>query len=128
MNFFVENNYMAEIKGKDIVFRIDSILKTRNEKRKAVADAVGISVQPFTSWTKRGSLPSADTIYYIAKYLDVSMEWLLTGEERKVAGGLPLESELREVWTRLTDEQRKSFLLQMEAVAGAGEKKSACGA
>lgn len=128
MNFFVENNYMAEIKGKDIVFRIDSILKTRNEKRKAVADAVGISVQPFTSWTKRGSLPSADTIYYIAKYLDVSIEWLLTGEEKQVVGGLPLENELREVWMRLTDEQRKSFLLQMEAVAGAGEKKSACGA
>ena len=72
---------MAEIKGKDIVSRIDSILKNRNLKRKAVADAVGISLQPFTSWSNRGSIPGADIAYNIAQYLGVSLEWLLTGEE-----------------------------------------------
>lgn len=74
---------MVEIKGKDIVLRIDSILKKRNLKRKAVADAVGISLQPFTSWSNRGSIPGADIAYHIAEYLDVSMEWLLTGQEKK---------------------------------------------
>ena len=72
---------MAEIKGKDIVSRIDSILKNRNLKRKAVAEAVGISLQPFTSWSNRGSIPGADIAYNIAQYLGVSLEWLLTGEE-----------------------------------------------
>ena len=72
---------MVEIKGKDIVFRIDSVLKKRNLKRKAVADAVGISLQPFTSWANRGSIPGADIAYHIAEYLNVSVEWLLTGKE-----------------------------------------------
>lgn len=80
--FFDENKNMVEIKGKDIVVRIDSILKKRNLKRKAVADAVGISLQPFTSWSNRGSIPCADTAYHIAEYLGVSVEWLLTGTER----------------------------------------------
>ena len=79
--FFVENKDMVEIKGKDIVFRIDSVLKKRNLKRKAVADAVGISLQPFTSWANRGSIPGADIAYHIAEYLNVSVEWLLTGKE-----------------------------------------------
>lgn len=72
---------MVEIKGKDIVFRIDSVLKKRNLKRKAVADAVGISLQPFTSWSNRGSIPGADIAYHIAEYLNVSVDWLLTGKE-----------------------------------------------
>ena len=72
---------MVEIKGKDIVFRIDSVLKKRNLKRKAVADAVGISLQPFTSWANRGSIPGADIAYHIAEYLNVSVDWLLTGKE-----------------------------------------------
>lgn len=72
---------MVEIKGKDMVFRIDSVLKKRNLKRKAVADAVGISLQPFTSWANRGSIPGADIAYHIAEYLNVSVEWLLTGKE-----------------------------------------------
>ena len=81
MIFFVENKDMVEIKGKDIVFRIDSVLKKRNLKRKAVADAVGISLQPFTSWANRGSIPGADIAYHIAEYLNVSVDWLLTGKE-----------------------------------------------
>ena len=72
---------MVEIKGKDIVFRIDSVLKKRNHNRKARADAVGISLQPFTSWANRGSIPGADIAYHIAEYLNVSVDWLLTGKE-----------------------------------------------
>lgn len=80
---------MVEIKGKDIVFRIDSVLKKRNLKRKAVADAVGISLQPFTSWANRGSIPGADIAYHIAEYLDVSVDWLLTGIEKTQNSNLP---------------------------------------
>lgn len=114
--------------GKDFVERIDKVLKEKQRKRIALAMDIGKKEQAFTDWKRRDTIPSADVVLKIAKYLDVSIEWLLTGEEKQVVGGLPLENDLREVWMRLTDEQRKSFLLQMEAVAGAGEKKSACGA
>ena len=40
----------------------------------------GLCNNAFTKW-KDGSSPSVDTVYTIAKFLNVSMEYLLTGEE-----------------------------------------------
>ena len=100
---------MVEIKGKDIVFRIDSLLKQKNLKRKAVADAVGISLQPFTAWANRGSIPGADIAYHIADYLNVSLEWLLTGQEKKSEKLSSDERNMLEAY-RLLDEKDRQEL------------------
>ena len=92
------------ITGKEIVNRIDLMLKSRNEKRKSLADEVGISLQPFTSWANRGSIPSADTAYYISKFLGVSLEWLLTGQD--VSGLSDGERTLVDKWRRLTGTEK----------------------
>lgn len=109
---------MVEIKGKDIVFRIDSVLKKRNLKRKAVADAVGISLQPFTSWANRGSIPGADIAYHIAEYLNVSVEWLLTGKENTPPENVNLPPpeilELAEDIYRLPSEFQKIIIGNVE--------------
>lgn len=70
-----------EVKGSDIILRLDEILKIKNLKRMAVSEAVGISVQSFTDWKKRGSIPAADTAIKIADFLGVSVEWLITGHD-----------------------------------------------
>lgn len=107
---------MFEIKGKDIVFRIDSILKERNLKRKAVADAIGISLQPFTSWANRGSIPGADIAYHIAEYLNVSVEWLLTGKDPAQAKLPPREIlELAEDINRLPVEYQEIIKSNVES-------------
>lgn len=126
---------MVEIKGKDIVFRIDSVLKERNLKRKAVADAVGISLQPFTSWANRGSIPGADIAYHIAEYLNVSVDWLLTGIEKKTqTTDLPppeilelaediyrLPQNLQELVIHTVEEyKRMCFKLEKESSQGIG--------
>ena len=125
---------MVEIKGKDIVFRIDSVLKKRNLKRKAVADAVGISLQPFTSWANRGSIPGADIAYHIAEYLDVSVDWLLTGIEKTQDSNLPqpeiielaediyrLPAELQEVIIDNVEKYKQMcFKLEKESTQGIG--------
>lgn len=41
---------------------------------------IGISPQLISNWKSRNSIPKADDLYKIAKFLNVSMEWLLTGE------------------------------------------------
>lgn len=135
MIFFAENKNMVEIKGKDIVFRIDSVLKERNLKRKAVADAVGISLQPFTSWANRGSIPGADIAYHIAEYLNVSVDWLLTGIEKKTqTTDLPppeilelaediyrLPQNLQELVIHTVEEyKRMCFKLEKESSQGIG--------
>lgn len=98
---------MVEIKGKDIVSRIDSLLKEKNLKRKAIADAIGISLQPFTSWSNRGSIPGADIAYNIAEYLGVSVEWLLTGHEKE---GLSADERNMLEAYRLLDEKDRQEL------------------
>ena len=77
----ITDNVNMEITGQDIVKRVDSKLKERNLKRRAVADAVGITTQSFTHWTMRGSVPAADTAIRIARFLSVSVEWLITGKD-----------------------------------------------
>ncbi len=118
--FFAEDKNMTEIKGKDIVLRIDSILKERNIKRKAVADAVGISLQPFTSWANRGSIPGADIAYHIAEYLNIPLEWLLTGNNLKTnssfSNSLPTEViTLAEDINRLPQEYQEIIRNNVEA-------------
>lgn len=67
--------------GKGFVDRIDMILKQKNRKRLALAEEIGLSVQTFTDWKRRDSIPSADIALQISKYLNVPLEWLITGEE-----------------------------------------------
>lgn len=94
-----------EIKGHDIVMRIDSRLKERNLKRKALAETCGFAVANVTKWDRYGSIPAADTAYYIAQELGVSVEWLLTGKERE--GLTDEERRLLDGWRQLDDRDRE---------------------
>ena len=66
--------------GKDVVDRIDTLLKEKNQKRQTLADYANISVQAFTNWSSRGNFPPSDIALKIAKFLNVSVEYLITGE------------------------------------------------
>lgn len=67
--------------GKDVVDRIDTLLKNRNQKRQALADYAGISVQAFTNWSSRGNFPPSDIALKMAEFLNISIEYLITGEK-----------------------------------------------
>lgn len=69
--------------GENIVDRVDTILKEKNLKRQALADSIGVSLQSFTDWKRRNSIPAGDILLRIAKYLNVSLEWLITGEDEE---------------------------------------------
>ncbi|MCR5623093.1 MAG: helix-turn-helix domain-containing protein [Treponema sp.] len=97
-----------EIKGHDLVMRIDDRLKEKNLKRKALAEACGFNVANVTKWDRYGSLPTADTAYLIAQELGVSVEWLLTGRERD---GLSAEERrLLDGWRQLDGRDREDVL------------------
>jgi transcriptional regulator with XRE-family HTH domain len=65
--------------SETLVDRIDECLKYRNLKRLALCEAVGITTTAITHWSTRKGLPSADTAVLIARYLDVSVDWLIFG-------------------------------------------------
>lgn len=80
--------YMRIFTVETFVERLDNLLKLRNIKRQTICDDLEISRTSVSSWVSGKTSPSVHTIVKIAKYLDVSMEYLLTGETKD---GLPQE-------------------------------------
>ena len=72
------------VSGEDFVNRVDSKLKELNLKRQVLAEYCKFSIQTFTDWKRRDSIPSADIALKIANYLNVSVEWLITGDEGEI--------------------------------------------
>ena len=74
-----------DMSNTEIVKRIDLILKEKNLKRQAIYDYAKIAYNTFPNWTKKeGTKIPAQVLYQIAKFLGVSMEYLLTGEEKDI--------------------------------------------
>lgn len=62
------------------VERIDDKLKDLRIGRKDLCEAVGITTQSITDWSKKGTKPSVETILKIARFLDTSVEYIMSGE------------------------------------------------
>ncbi len=60
---------------------VDSEREYKNLSRKELAYLADFSVNSIPTGITRGSIPAADVAYRIAKVLDVSVEYLLLGEE-----------------------------------------------
>ncbi len=61
----------------------ERMFKTMDEKGLMAADlcrVIGAGTSQTTGWKKRGADPPAKYLMQIAAFLDVSIEWLLTGE------------------------------------------------
>ena len=67
----------------DFVERIDLLLKERNLKRSALCDDLELTHSAISDWKKRGTIPSGDVCVKIAKYLNVDVEYLITGCQKK---------------------------------------------
>lgn len=104
LDFFTKIYVMAN--GKDFVDRVDMILKQKNIKRMALATEIGQTVQAFTDWKRRDSIPSVNIVVQISQYLDVSLEWLITGKEPQNFECSELEKQFLNSF-RLLDEHDK---------------------
>lgn len=89
-----------------IVERIDSILKSRNEKRKDLCNGLGIAENTISAWSSRGTIPAADILNDIAIYLDTSIEYLLTGRDK--SGFSEKEISLIKSYRKLSDKEKKA--------------------
>ena len=61
--------------------RLFLLLAEAHRSQKDLADFIGVNERNIASWKQRGSDPPAKLIVKIAAFFDVSVEWLLTGEE-----------------------------------------------
>lgn len=70
---------LIALNDTDILNRVHCVMAQKGITDDRLYSLLGIYEQKWTGWKKRG-IP-ADWHYSFAKALDVSIEWLLTGEE-----------------------------------------------
>ena len=75
--------------------RINELIKLNGLKQETVCQKCGINYQPFRGWIVRGTYPDALQTVKIAKLLDTSVEYLVTGERTS-------DAKLQEVKKLLT--------------------------
>lgn len=98
----------------DFITRIDEKLKEKNLKRQAMYDDLKLNHSAITAWKKRGTIPSADICLKIADYLNVSVEWLLTGKEKNAPQFSQEEERFIEILRDLTEEQKRTIRILLE--------------
>lgn len=73
------------------------LLDKRGLKAFDVSKATGISSSTLTDWKKGRSVPKQDKMQKIAEFLGVSLEYLMTGEEKEGGETYYLNDETREI-------------------------------
>lgn len=99
----------------DISSRIDNLLSKNNLRRIDLVRGTGINEGTIRNWIK-GSVPSAEAAYKVAKYFNVSVEWLITGiseNEKDTDTKIVLSEEERaliEIFRHLDDRDKNAVL------------------
>lgn len=59
------------------ISQIETLLKENGISKKKMLADLGLSINSFTNWSKRGTVPSAKVLDEIANYFGVSVDYLL---------------------------------------------------
>lgn len=109
-----------------IADRIDQIIKEKNVNKSKLAQIAGVTNQAVTFWSKRNQI-SIDAARKICDALNLSLDWLLTGNTTKYNDGVPLseiENNTVDEWDNNTplglDEVAVPFYKSIELAAGHG--------
>ncbi len=68
-------------RDREFSLRLWQAVKEKGYNNKTFAQLVDISENAASNYLKKGRLPEADILVRISKLLDLSIDWLLTGEE-----------------------------------------------
>lgn len=70
----------------DTFDRIEKLLRQHSMSQADLSRATGISTGLISQWKKRSQTPSIQKLSLIAEHFNVSIEYLLNGEEKPAAG------------------------------------------
>ncbi|MEZ3453931.1 MAG: helix-turn-helix transcriptional regulator [Oscillospiraceae bacterium] len=101
--------------------RIFYILKQKGKKQKELAEYTGISTSAISAWNKNNTNPAAENLSTIADFLEVSLEYLITGKEKGICNNDP-EQELIESYRKLSDFEKGEVLGDVKRRAANAEQ------
>lgn len=85
---------------------LENLLELKCLKKSDLVNTLSIPDSTVRNWWNRDSMPAADVCYKVAKYLGVTVEYLLTGEDSEEEAPIPQQfeskvSELEEKYNNL---------------------------
>lgn len=102
--------------------RISDLLRKHRIKGIELAEATSVNASTISRILKGGQIPTAETLYRLALYFGVTMEYLLTGENTATdcAGAKrnPDEDQLIQYYHEMSEADREDLLLIAEMKAG----------
>lgn len=107
--------------------RIEMILEERDQKPYALCKYLGINQSSYSTWKARNTPPPVRYVADIAKFLHVTTDYLLTGEESSYANVSEEsytddEKELLDIYRALPLEKRYEFKGEMKGYLKAIEE------
>jgi transcriptional regulator with XRE-family HTH domain len=97
----------------------ENLLKNNSISQKELAGKIGLRRPSISEWKKKGTYPYVDVAIKIAEILNVSVEYLVTGED----GLNSDERELLADYLSLNDDGKKAALAALRGFAAAYPKK-----
>lgn len=84
--------------------RLRYALKSAGYTQKRITEELSLSKNAITNYVK-GRIPDATILYKLSKTLNVTMEWLLTGEDPNQQNSSNEESKVEHILGKLSDEE-----------------------
>ena len=94
--------------------RIFAELDKQNKMAADMCRVLGVGTSQTTSWKNRNTDPPAKYMVQIADFLDVSLEYLLTGVDSSSSKLSPLETDLLAMFRDLPTEQKHEFVGELK--------------
>ena len=72
-----------------------SLIKEKGITRKKLAEDLSFGVNQIKYWETHGNVPSGDIVQKIADYFNVTVDYLLTGEQKESPSVTPTDERVR---------------------------------
>ncbi len=98
--------------------RLFQKMKENNIKPATLADYLGVNKSVIYTWRTRETDPGSEFILRICDFLNITIEWLITGKEKPDTNNLTEnEKELLQHFQKLPDREQIKFIGRIEDAA-----------
>jgi len=104
--------------------RLKNEIKTKNTTQEWIAGKIGVPLSTFRKWMTRKTYPDIREGVEIAKLLEISAEYLVTGVEPKNFNNT--EQELVRAYRKLSSTDQKKFMLTVNVWVAKDESRQIC--
>lgn len=103
--------------------RMTKLLEEQGKTERELADYLNISYNTVRVWKNKQPIPSAEHLVDIAKFLGVSVKYLLSGEPEQFKEDLtPEQSEMVHYFNKLDTLRKNEVLWYAKTVADSGKE------